>query len=218
MRESTRTRDKLSWGKAVSVAVLLCFVVLLGPASGWSGKKKIKYSETVSAGVDSYSYDSICVTFHAVMWADDFFDGLERIETRKGSEFRKGSRIVKYFPGKISFEIEADVFNCPENRENSDRLKTDPIIIVPPVPQVPPAASGFMSSLQFEAYWKTGFKLRPVQHLSIKEAARVPWTELQNVWVYVLEVQAKDVPLTDRLVVHVLSKDGKKVARFSGHV
>lgn len=143
-------------------------------------------------------FRNTCIFFYVSLTAGDFFDGLHRINTPTGAHFRKGERTIDYFPDKILVEIRADVSTCDT-----------PEIVVLPV------AIEFMRSLQFEAKRKRETELRTIGDLSI-ERSQLPFGEMtRSVWLYKLTIQSKQVPLGEHLVIDLITKDGKRLARFT---
>jgi hypothetical protein len=79
----------------------------------------------------------------------------------------------------------------------------------------------FMSSLQFEAYWKHGFDMQKaeVEVLSAEQSndlARVAASA--KLWKYELSVESENIPLSDSLAVVILTPNGRIVSRLSGRL
>ena len=77
----------------------------------------------------------------------------------------------------------------------------------------------FISSLRFEGFWQRGFKKRTadLKLFSSGESGRDSFKNgpSTNRWEYVLKIKCLNAPLTDTLVVQILSVDGKRVGQFS---
>ncbi len=202
MSKTRTTSSQASQNRHYSVRLDVFLLIFLMPLSGLSKEGTIQYRQRVRLGADMVNFDNTCVFFTASMTAGDFFDGLRRIKTPTGAEFRKGSSVVDHFPEKISVEIRGVVTKCSEN---------------PREVLVPGLAADFMSSLRFEAQWGRGSEFQPAENLSAQTSPR-PLSKLKNIWTYTVTIPSKDVPLTDHLVVSVLSKEGKKVTRFSARL
>lgn len=181
------------------VLSLLGTTVVLGALGA---QKKVVYGPRVPLGVDLMRFDHACVVLRTSMSAGHFFDGLKRVETSQGWEFRKGSQPVDHFPDKVFIEVEGRIVNCSPKSS---------------VRHVPGSPADLMNSLRFEAQWKRGPELRPVQIVSV-EARRPPFEELKETWVYTVAIPGRDVPLTDSLVLYVLSQAGERVTRISARL
>jgi len=141
--------------------------------------------------------------------AGDFFKGLQTREGRDGRTFQKRRRIVKSFPERMTVKIDVGFDRCVgKGVEECDRcnLRLD---------------DEFVSSLEFEAYWKHGFDMKKadIDVVSIEQSndlARVSPTA--KLWKYELTVKSENIPLSDVLVVVILAKDGRIVSRLSGRL
>jgi hypothetical protein len=184
--------------------LIALFTLSMAAAFPTLGKNpRTRYRRVVPLGFGLVKFEDTCISFHASMSADDFFDGLERTETPRGPQFRKNSRILSNFPDDTSVEIWAYVERC--SRQELRDL-------------VPASATEFMRSLRFEAKWKRGVEFRSVEKLSI-ETSPPSWNETGvSPWIFTLMMASKNVPLSDSLVVAVISEDGKKVASFSARL
>jgi len=77
----------------------------------------------------------------------------------------------------------------------------------------------FIKSLRFGAYWKRDFAMRKADFevVSSGEPRAKGLLRGQSTlqWEYDLQITCPGVPLTDTLVVDVLSPSGRRVSRFS---
>jgi hypothetical protein len=82
----------------------------------------------------------------------------------------------------------------------------------------------YMEAIKFRAEWKTGEEVRPVRSLRelTPSATRKPANEKPyggwDLWGYKLELDDKDVPLSDYLLLYVVSPENQEIVRFSVHL
>src|SRR5215471_13508892 len=117
-----------------------------------SERTTVAYKKQIAMGVGVLHVGQTCVGLGAVLTAEDFFEGLKRVETQRGPEFRKGSSVVRYFPESITVRVQAHLGRCTNASQQS-----------PPVDSPNPIKP---DSLRFKADWKTGLKLRPVENVT----------------------------------------------------
>ena len=161
-------------------------------------RTRVYEKEVLVALHEFVRFRKTCIFFYVSLTAGDFFDGLRRINTPTGAHFSKGERTIDYFPDQILVEIRADVRVCD----------TTEIVVLP-------VAVEFMRSLQFEVKRKRESELRPIGGLS-SERSQLPFGEMtRSVWLYKLTIQTKQVPLGEHLVIDLITKDGKRLARFT---
>jgi len=109
-----------------------------------------------------------------------------------------------------------------EARTFPDRL-TITLSIVGPVPKNEYAQPGdfdteYMLGLSFKANWKRGLNLRPVKAFrqltaSVSQAPDLVLSRQR--WIYEFVVEDAEVPLTDHLVLYIISPENKRLARLS---
>jgi hypothetical protein len=159
-------------------------------------KKETELGTAVKAGFVLANYHDTCIFFQMFFLPGKFFDRLRKLETSDGPQFRKGNQTLHSFPDTLIVDIQATAFKCAGL-----------------VDQTPPLefASGLLSTLSFEANWKTGDQVRPALIESVQPRHR----KLSARWNYFLEIPAKDVPLTEQLVIEVTSRDHIKLCRIN---
>lgn len=142
------------------------------------------------------------------MSAGNFFQGLEYIrgdsEGLSPDEFRKDSRVVSQFPEEL--EIVVGFVTLAGLRRKPSHL--------PSVPEV----EELSRSLEFDASWKTGVELHPAELTALPEMAKKPTPGKQEGfigWSYIFHVRAKNVPLTDHLVISVFGPGKKFLGRVT---
>jgi hypothetical protein len=177
--------------------------LLLAPAAhaqseGLTGKMH-EYKDDVALSTGQIRTGEVCVNFIPVMQALGFFNGLERIDTSQGSEFRRNSNPVDFFPDYLTIEINIRIEVCDANIYTP--AKTPDVI----------------KGMQFRVQWKRGLYLRPVANLTIERKPLV-LEEGDNRMLYVIKVRDHNVPLSDHLILSVISASGKIMSRMSAHL
>jgi hypothetical protein len=157
------------------------------------------YKDDVPLSTGQIRRGNVCVNIIPVLQADGFFNGLERLDTAQGSEFRKNSRIVTNFPDFMAVEINIRIEDCDAD-------------VYTPV-----KTPDFIKGMHFRAQWKRGLDLRPADNVSI-ETKPVMMQEGDNRMLYVMKIRDHNVPLTDHLIVSVIGADGRLLSRMSARL
>jgi hypothetical protein len=171
----------------------------LGEAPVQEPTQIVEYKEVVPLSSGQVRDGDVCVTFGPVMTSGDFFDGLQRHETPSGDEFHKNSRVVRNFPEQITVQVQLSISVCDAD-------------IYTPAP-----APGFVNGIRFKAQWKRGLAMRPVAQMTIQRVA-ITSEEGDSRLLFLLKIRDKDVPLTDHLIISVISPQGKLLSRMSGRL
>ena len=171
----------------------------LGQAPVQGAAPIVEYKEVVPLSSGQVRDHDVCVTFTPVMTAGDFFDGLQRHETPSGDEFRKNSRVMTDFPDQLTVQLQLSISVCDAD-------------IYTPAP-----APSFVSGIRFKAQWKRGLAMRPVTELRVQRVA-ITSEEGDSRLLFLLKIRDQDVPLTDHLIISVISPQGKLLSRMSGRL
>lgn len=140
-----------------------------------------------------------CVWCDGWLEARDFFNGLKRVDSPGGPEFRKGSRVFTFFPDDVSLRFSAIAVRCSEDMKYVDEWPT--------------STPEFVKSFRAEARYIRDLHLHP---LDINLAEEGTTTFLHHTfWSYRFVINTKGVRLTDTLVVYLYSKDGQKMGQFT---
>src|ERR1700689_5059961 len=183
---------------AASMSLLTPFGAL-GESAVQEAPQVLEYKEVVPLSSGQVRDGNVCVNFGPVMTAGDFFDGLQRHETPSGDEFRKNSRVVTNFPEQLTVQVQLSISVCDAD-------------IYTPAP-----APGFVNGIRFKAQWKRGLAMRPVEQFAIQRVA-IPSEEGDSRMLFLLKIRDKNVPLTDHLIISVISPQGKLLSRMSGRL
>lgn len=194
---------KMSAFRCISV-VAACLLSLvpcsaLGEAPAQEPAQTVEYKEVVPLSSGQVRDQDVCVNFSPVMAAGDFFDGLQRHETPSGDEFHKNSRLVTNFPEQLTVQLQLSISVCDAD-------------IYTPAP-----APSFVSGIRFRAQWKRGLAMRPVTELRVQRVA-ITSEEGDSRLLFLLKIRDQNVPLTDHLIISVISPQGKLLSRMSGRL
>jgi hypothetical protein len=162
----------------------------------------------MSLGVDSiHTTENLCLMLGAKAVAGDFFKDLRARDTREGRRFQKHAKTVKSFPERLTVKIVAGLDGCVGKKvldcDRCDLRLNDE----------------FMNSLQFEAYWKQGFDMQKAEFevLSAEQSNDLARVEPSaKLWKYELSIKSESIPLTNSLIVVILTPNGRIVSRLSG--
>lgn len=194
---------KMSAFRCVGIVVVSLFPLIaftaLGEARGQEAAQIVEYKEVVPLSSGQVRDHDVCVTFSPVMAAGDFFDGLQRHETPSGDEFHKNSRLVTSFPEQLTVQLQLSISVCDAD-------------IYTPAP-----APSFVSGIRFRAQWKRGLAMRPVTELRVQRVA-ITSEEGDSRLLFLLKIRDQDVPLTDHLIISIISPQGKLLSRMSGRL
>ncbi len=158
-------------------------------------EKHTEFGTGARVGSSLVRYNNSCIYFNVYFVSGEFFSGLHKVETPGAPRFEKGKSIYYKFPDTLMVDVEAIIFRCEDTPEQ-------------PLP--PDYGAGLMAGASWKVSWKTRGDIRPVSLVSTTERHRVPSLR----WEYFLEVRAKDVPLTDGLVIDVSLRHGISHARL----
>jgi len=157
----------------------------------------VEYKEVVPITSGQIRDGKTCINFNPVMTAGDFFDGLQRRETMSGDEFLKNSQMVRTFPDQITVQIQTSITVCDAD-----------IYTAAAVPS-------FFNGLRFKAQWKRGLAMRAVSQVTVQRVMFAS-EDGNNRLMFLLKIRDHDVPLTDHLIISVMSPQGKLLSRMSG--
>jgi hypothetical protein len=194
---------KMSAPRFLSLLAVFLFPLFafntLGEAPGQESSQTVEYKEVVPLSSGQVRDQDVCVNFSPVMASGDFFDGLQRHETPSGDEFHKNSRLVTNFPEQLTVQLQLSISVCDAD-------------IYTPAP-----APSFVSGIRFRAQWKRGLTMRPVTELRVQRVA-ITSEEGDSRLLFLLKIRDQNVPLTDHLIISVISPQGKLLSRMSGRL
>jgi hypothetical protein len=178
-----------------------------------------KATGELSMGGRSTQIGATCITFVALLSADDFFLRLRLKETPHGLEYWNGSEQVTRFPPDLTVTILTYLASCGHSETTSPR---------------PPET--ILRGLHWTVAWKTGMKIHSPTQIEVTQTESAP-DELERrigtpmsttnatppskpmvPWTVSLKLHHQDALLSDSLIVTATTSTGKQVARFSGHL
>ena len=184
---------------ACAVSVTALFPARLFCAFDETPQKVVEYNEQVAMSTGEIRKGDICSTFYPDLKSDDFFKGLQRIDHDRGSEFRKNSLDVTTYPTHLTIQIDVRTSVC------------DADVFTPaPTPD-------FLKTLRFKVQWKRELYLRPVASFSV---LNIPLNldESEGRRLLVVQIHDKDIPITDHLILTILSPEGKILSRMAARL
>jgi hypothetical protein len=181
-----------------AAACLLLAPIARAQSEGNSGRMH-EYKDDVALSTGQIRTGDVCVNFIPVLQSLGFFNGLERIDTPQGSEFRRNSHPVDFFPDYLTLEINIRIEVCDADMYTP--AKTPDII----------------KGIQFRVQWKRGLYLRPAAYVTI-ERKPLQMEEGDNRMLYVIKLRDHSVPLSDHLILSVISANGKIMTRMSARL
>jgi len=181
------------------VSLALVFIVFASTTLE-SGGKRIKYGKFVPIGFQVVKLGDACVSLKATMSEGDFFGGLERVDTKHGPEYYSRGKLISMYPDMVSVEIEAIATGCGGP--------------IQPIP-VRQGVKDLLASLQFQAVWDLKEGPQPINISYTKRTGQPSWTELANGQYFTFDIDTKEAPLTEHLVVRVLAQNSDMLAQFS---
>ena len=197
---------------ALNARLILTLAALLLLVPTQLSGKVSKYRRVVPMGIDFVRGGDTCGGIGARLESGDFFEGLRgEGSPENGRHFRRKSHAVTFFPETLTVTIFVITSPCVGAADPHQRTGG-----------VQPEFSfdaSFVKSLRFEAYWKRDFELRnaDIGVVSSGEPDRKRLLRVQGTsrWEYDLQITCPEVPLTDTLVIDVLSPSGVRISRFS---
>jgi hypothetical protein len=199
------------WAIALASAVLLAATSVHA-----SPKKKTQFEMFVPVAPQPIKTDLYCGNLSGALSADEFFDGLVRIDTKHRVEFRKDSQPVKEFPSQVAVALAGDITPCSAS---SDSPPLD--FVRPGNGSSPQEVNQFINGLKFTAAWKNSYGFQPVQNFSVTKSAPgdKSWHVNDQIpWRFAFQVPSQGVPLTNQLVISVYAPSGAKLATFTAGV
>jgi hypothetical protein len=195
----------------------LASAFLLVAASANAGPKdKTIFDMFVPVAPQPIRTSNVCGNLSGALSADDFFDGLVRIEARHRVEFRKASQTVSQFPSQVAVALAGNFTPCAAaaGGPHVDFVR-------PGNGSSPQRVNDFINGLRFTAVWKNRYGIQPVQGFSVTKTAPTDRTFSINdqiPWRFAFQVPSQGVPLTDQLVISVYAPSGAKLASFTAGV
>jgi hypothetical protein len=191
-----------------------CAVLLAATSANAAPKDKTIFDMFVPVAPQHIQGTGYCGNLSGALSADDFFDGLVRIEARHRVEFRKSSQPVSEFPSQVAVALAGNFTPCAEPTPGPH---VD--FVQPGNGSTPQQVNDFINGLRFTAVWKNRYGIHPVQNFSVTKSAPSDRARFglndQIPWRFAFQVPSQGVPLTDQLVISVYAPSGAKLASFT---
>jgi hypothetical protein len=178
---------------------VLCLLSLLSrPRTSWASgnarpQKKTEFGTGVEVGFGIAKYHHTCVIFRIFFISNEFFNGLKEIKTGGGASFQKHGTQYDKFPDHLIVDVEASVDLCASNYGTPFDY-----------------GAGLIEGASFEVNWQ-GLRETQTRSASLM-STKMLHRPGRRKWDYFLEIEAKDVPLTDTLDVDVSLRKGMSQA------
>jgi hypothetical protein len=190
-------------------------LLLIAASANASPKNRTIFDMFVPVEPQPIRTSGLCGNLSGALSADDFFDGLVRIEARHGVEFRKASQPVSEFPSQVAVALAGNFIPCSAPAGPSVSF------VRPGNGSSPQRVNDFINGLKFTAVWKNRYGIQPVQNFSVTKTAPTDHSlgiNDQIPWRFAFQVPSQGVPLTDQLVISVYAPSGAKLATFTAGV
>jgi hypothetical protein len=208
--------------RSVVLALLFFFFIGAGAFAQKTKHEKLdKHEQNVwnyDGGVffvtDGSLPNGVCFRVHGRMNSGDFFDGLRRIDTDRGSIFQRGGETETHFPGSVivTFAIRDEI--CPAGVQ---QIGTHAYL-----------TQKMIEDLRLSIYWKHGVDLHAVKGIKeinsrvdrIQPYATSLAAELppRYEWSYEFVVPSAGVSLLDSLAFIFRTPDGRIAARVAARL
>lgn len=196
------------WRK-LSVATLLFLLASLTLVTPGSAGTKEKVHQRVMGfkGIVQIDED-LQVLVLGTVGPPEFFENLRSVESPQGTTFLNDSGEVRFFPERMMITLCIIGPVTSEGRSIPSRKLNH----------------GQMRDLRFKLQWKRGMKLRPVREFRMRTPSESSFTDLEDFgrmidgWTYEMALDDSQVPITDHLVLYILSPENKLIARMSAYL
>jgi len=158
--------------------------------------------------------NGVCFRVYGIMNSGEFFDGLKRIDTELGTQFRRGTEIVTKFPDSVTVTFSIRDQLCPAGMQQVGTRKY--------------MTQKMIDDLRLSLYWKHGVDLRSakdakeiashvdrIQPYATSLTAELP---ARYEWSFEFAVSGAGVPLTDGLAFVFKTQDGHIAARVAARL
>lgn len=158
--------------------------------------------------------NGVCFRIQGIMNSGEFFDGLKRIDTDDGTQFRRGTEAVTKFPDSVTVSFSIRDMLCPPGMQQVGTRKY--------------MTQRMIDELRLSLYWKHGVELQPVkeakeiashvdriQPYAVSLTAELP---ARYEWTFEFAVSSAGVSLMDSLAFVFRAPEGKIAARVAARL
>jgi hypothetical protein len=196
--------------------ILLAATPQVGDAQPPREKSTWNYDGGVQLVTDGAIVNGPCFRLTGRLKSPQFFDNLRRVDSGTGTLFRRGNEIVTEFPERMELSFELYDLPCSDKLEEAGTTRIY-------------LNKAILRTLHVNFYWKRGLAVRPAPEIRLKHAEMIPIEPfgrglsseplpVKYEWWFQFDVPSAGVPLTDSLVLVMLSPEGKIVARCAARL
>jgi hypothetical protein len=148
------------------------------------------------------------IVIQGVIGPSSFFENLRSVDSKDGTVFLNEVGEVPFFPDRMTITL----------------FVIGPFAIRQEKPQSTSLDAQYMEDMKFKAEWKRGVEQRPVKAFrELTASATQPppsWeaVSLHQCWIYEFVVEDANVPISDHLILYIMSPENKRLARVSAHL
>ncbi|HKD51466.1 MAG TPA: hypothetical protein VKB90_11725 [Candidatus Acidoferrum sp.] len=178
------------------------------------GQTVWNYDGGVLFETDGSLPNGVCFRIYGIMNSGEFFDGLKRIDTENGTQFRRSTETVTKFPDSVTVAFTIHDQLCPLGMQQVGTRKY--------------MTQKMTDDLRLSLYWKHGVDLKPVkdakeiashvdriQPYAASLAAELP---ARYEWSFEFVVPSAGVSLMDSLAFVFRTPDGHIAARVAARL
>jgi hypothetical protein len=199
--------------------LLGCLLFLAAPLPfGWANPPREKVVWNYDGGVqlvtDGTVPDGPCFRLTGRLTSENFFTNLRRVDVNGGTLYRRGNDVVTEFPDKLRLSFVVYDFPCGRGLQAAGTRVY--------------LTTALISKFRIRFSWKHGMDMRPAHEIVMNRVERRPIPEFPGEradgmpelyeWWFDFDVPSKGVPLTDSLVLVILSPDGRIIARVAARM
>jgi len=196
--------------------LLLAATPQVGDAQPARERSTWNYDGGVQLVTDGAIVNGPCFRLTGRLKAPQFFDNLRRVDSSSGTLFRRGNEIVTEFPERMELSFELYDLPCSDKIEEAGTTRIY-------------LNKAILRTLHVDFYWKRGLSVRPAPEIKLKHAEMIPIEPFNRglsseplpvkyEWWFQFDVPSAGIPLTDSLVLVMLSPQGKIVARCAARL
>jgi len=178
------------------------------------GKVVWNYDGGVFFETDGTLPNGVCFRVRGQAVSLDFFDDFKRVDTEKGTVFRRGTETVANFPESLTVSYSIRDESCPSELQ---QIGTRHYL-----------TQAMMDDLRVTICWKHGVDLRPVKNIKLLSArvdrinpyamALAAQLPARYEWSYKLVIPSAGVSLTESLCFIFRAPDGRISARVAARL
>jgi hypothetical protein len=195
--------------RSLAISLLLLSTFSAQPCLGREYGAR-KSSGQVSMAADVFRFAGTCWFLTGTFGYEDYFSDLRVRKTRDETKYLKAGNEVNNFPEQTDIVIYLESVECAQDKASSKLTDDSP--------------EEAIDSVEFKVEWKRKEYMRPAKMNSFHIAKQPfsmtnrPFTHAHKSWKAAISVESLGVPLSDHLIVSMISKDGVRLARISGQV